>query len=183
MKARVLHALKYQLDLYPELTLRDIYKSFFQDEYGPGHILENPAKARLYFDQELKSMTSQGRWELEPCGGGINFCRAPLDLVLDGFVDADTYCSIFLDGASGFKLPDLVLWKDKWETILHIIRPLGRGLKAFDRDAALISDILGTGQYAMHHSEEYLRLYDPHYRIVRVTFPLTGVRPGRTEKI
>lgn len=32
-------AVERQITMYPNSTLRDIYKNFFQDRFGPGHIM------------------------------------------------------------------------------------------------------------------------------------------------
>ncbi len=34
-------AVIYQLEHYPESELRDVYKNFMQDYFGPGHILKD----------------------------------------------------------------------------------------------------------------------------------------------
>lgn len=35
----VTKAIEEQMNTYPESTLKDIYKSFFQDAFGPGHLI------------------------------------------------------------------------------------------------------------------------------------------------
>ena len=34
-----------QMHIYPKSTLRDLYKNFFQDLFGPGHIVSDTASA------------------------------------------------------------------------------------------------------------------------------------------
>ena len=160
-----------QLHEYPQSTLKDVYKSFFQDEYGPGHLLEDPERARTAFDQELASMKSRGRREFEPCGRGLHFHRAPLDLVKDGIIEADEYFDAFLDGASEFMLPDKALWEKKWLALLEVLTPMRRSIKNFEQDALEIAKTLERGHWVMHHSRLYRKAYDPHYRIIRVTDP------------
>ena len=41
---------------YPASTLQDIYKSFFQDRFGPGHIVADTAQAVAYLRHELGSV-------------------------------------------------------------------------------------------------------------------------------
>ena len=158
-------ALQLQLAIYPESTLRDIYKSFFQDEFGPGHLLEDPEKARLYFEQELKSAESRGRRRAEACGRGRNFCRVPLDLVIDGIIPKEVYFSAFISGAADFRLPEIETWKRKWSIILGILRRQDFYPAGFDGDSAEIARVLNEGRYAMHHSSRYRSAYAPHYRI------------------
>lgn len=74
-KAQIHTAVERHFQLYPASLLIDVYKSFFQVEHGPGHLLKDPDAARKRFDQELSDMTSRGRYTLEPCGLGLRFCR------------------------------------------------------------------------------------------------------------
>ena len=45
LQERVASAVERMLADYPQSTLQDIYKSFFQDRFGPGHIVPDSAKA------------------------------------------------------------------------------------------------------------------------------------------
>src|SRR5512138_100258 len=106
-------AVRAQTRLYPKSGLQDIYKSFFQDEFGPGHLLSDTAGAWQYLEYELSEMTSSGNHTAEPCGTGKNFYRVPLDLVKDGMIsDTALFCS-FMEGATKFSLPDVESWKKK----------------------------------------------------------------------
>ena len=94
--------------------MQDIYKSFFQDEFGPGHLAPDSAGAAQYLAYELSEMSSRGNYNPEPCGTGRNFYRVPLDLVKDSFVSSADLLDAFLESASGFKEPEIDAWKVKW---------------------------------------------------------------------
>jgi len=32
----------------------------------------------------------------------------------------------------------------------------------------MIDSVLNSGKYVIHHSEQYIETYDPHYRIIHV---------------
>jgi len=160
-----LEAVREQLAIYPESALRDLYKSFFQDAFGAGHLLDDPGLSRLYFDRELAAMQSRGRRASEPCGLGHNFHRIPMDLIVDGIAGREEYYAAFLRGARSFTVPDLASWKEEWQTIMEAITPLGHLIKDFETDERRITALLQSGQYASGHSSRYRRLYDPHYRI------------------
>ena len=161
----VIHAIEEQLRFYPLSSLPDIYKSFFQDEFGPGHLLSDRQKAFEYYVSELSGMRSRGRHKLELCGAGKNFCRLPLDLVLDGFISREDYFDAFLAGAEGFTLPDVGEWKSKWLTILDSSGNWPCTLENFKEDSHEILSHLTRGEYALNHSSRYRQAYDPHYRI------------------
>ena len=52
----VREAISKQLECYPESRVQDIYKSFCQDNLGPGHLIPNPEQARAYLLSELISV-------------------------------------------------------------------------------------------------------------------------------
>ena len=45
------------LSNYPQSTLQDVYKSCFQDYFGPAHIISNREAARRYIEYELAHST------------------------------------------------------------------------------------------------------------------------------
>ncbi|MDC7125129.1 MAG: hypothetical protein PQJ46_06160, partial [Spirochaetales bacterium] len=136
--SEIFDTLKLFIKLYPEAELRDIYKSFFQDEFGAGHIIDNPVEARSSFDRELEAMDSYGREKAVPCGLGHNFCRIPMDIIIDGKVSADEYFSAFSDDAESFLLPDIEVWKQKWRGIWDLISNFESSLNNFQKDSAEI---------------------------------------------
>ena len=161
----VLGVLEVQLELYPLLSLRDVYKSFFQDAFGPGHLLYDQEKARAAYKEELRTMKSRGLRTVESCGLGVHFCRVPLDLVLDGILEEEHYFSSFLAGASAFSVVDVVVWKENWGHILEVLQLKRESIRNFSEDSEYILKALGKGMYTMNHSSRYRELYDPHYRI------------------
>ncbi len=163
-----IEAVREQLARYPQSALGDLYKSFFQDSFGPGHLLDDLGQTRLSFERELAAMQSRGRWASEPCGLGRNFHRIPMDLIVDGIVDREEYYDSFLASARSFPRPELAGWKAEWDTILTALRPLKARITDFETDAKRIEALLRSGSYAIGHSERYRSAYDPHYRIFTV---------------
>jgi hypothetical protein len=49
-------AVTKQLQKYPKSTLKDIYKNFFQDRFGPGHLISDTAVAGAYLRKELDAL-------------------------------------------------------------------------------------------------------------------------------
>jgi hypothetical protein len=165
-QSEIKQAVAKQLELYPESTLQDIYKSFFQDEFGPGHLIEDAGRARKYFDFELQEMKSQGRHEAEPCGSGRNFIRVPMDLVKDSLIPAGDFFQAFMESSQYFKLPELASWEIKWKGIMAQISKMDLQIPDLERDRDLILQLIADGNYVMHHSDRYRNAYDPHYRIM-----------------
>jgi hypothetical protein len=159
-------AVRAQLAQYPVSTLQDIYKSFFQDEFGPGHLVTDIQGSLTYFQQEINEMTSRGHYLPEPCGTGRNFIRVPLDLVKDGKIPSDEYFSAFVESAKKFKIPETERWRKKWARTAKVIASMGLSIAGFESDRIMLDEMLERGEYVIHHSEAYLNAYDPHYRII-----------------
>jgi hypothetical protein len=51
----VREAVSRQMKAYPKSTLADLYKNFFQDKFGPGHIIADTSSAGRYLRKELAS--------------------------------------------------------------------------------------------------------------------------------
>ena len=64
-------------------------------------------------------------------------------------------------------MPDIEKWKREWSEIEKIIRETAPQLRGFDKDSDFIGDLLGRGEYVIHHSREYSEAYRPHYRLIK----------------
>ncbi len=163
--SKIQNATQKLLALYPQSALVDIYKSFFQDAFGPGHLVDDLERARTYFDNELERMVSRGRHRVEPCGLGKSFYRIPMDLITDGMVEKEAYFEAFVKSARSFALVDLLRWKEEWQTIMEAVRPLSHLIREFEAGQRQIEALLARRLYASDHSDHYRTVYDPHYRI------------------
>ena len=67
-KERIRAAVERMIAQYPHSTLQDIYKSFFQDRFGPGHLVADTAKAIGYLRAELDEAKETGIMLYEPTG-------------------------------------------------------------------------------------------------------------------
>ena len=50
-KTKILKSLSNQFALTPSLTLQDLYKSFFQDFWGPEHLISNKTFVEEYLNK------------------------------------------------------------------------------------------------------------------------------------
>lgn len=164
-------AVRKLLAEYPEASLIDIYKSFFQDAYGPGHLIPDHLSARTYLKKELAGVTTRGR-TIEPCGLGVQFYRASLDLIADGKVSEDEFFEGFIASADSGISPERDLWLNQWQCIQTAITPLLPVIRNAEGDVRIINRVIRSGSPVMSHSERYRRFYDPHYRIISIHDPL-----------
>lgn len=168
LKEEILAAAKDMIDRYPKIRLIDIYKSFYQDEFGPGHMLIDKDIARRYFEDELGIMKNRRRYDIERCGTGNNFYRADMDIVAGGIIGADDYFNNFVEGSKYFKMPEIGEWQYSWHTILKIIEDLVKEREGFAGDKMTIECLLKNGEATINHSDVFIKEYDPHYRIMSV---------------
>ena len=157
-------AIERQLTTYPESTLQDIYKSFYQEHFGPGHIISDTASARRYLMRELSEMGKTQSPYFEPTGSQGDYVRVYLSAVSDSLITAEQLLDAFVRSANLWQEPT-VSWMEKWEAIISIIQANKIELEGFETDLPLLTEAARNNQ-AMHHSLRYNEAYHPHYRIV-----------------
>ena len=157
-------AIERQLVTYPESTLQDIYKSFYQEHFGPGHIISDTASARRYLMRELSEMGKTQSPYFEPTGSQGDYVRVYLSAVTDSLITAEQLLYAFVRSANSRKEPT-VSWMEKWEAIVSIIQANKMEIEGFETDLPLLTEAAQNSQ-AIHHSLRYNEAYHPHYRIV-----------------
>ena len=161
-------AVDRQMKQFPQSTLQDLYKSFFQDRFGPGHLIADEAVALRYLQYELASMDSSVGPVLEPTGYRGEYTRVSLSVIRDSLVSMERFFEVFMRSAKGADTVDIAGWECEWRKIEREIRACGLDtLPHFARDSRVIDSLLNARHYVMHHSERYGRAYRPHYRIIR----------------
>jgi hypothetical protein len=157
-------AIERQMTTYPESTLQDIYKSFYQEHFGPGHIISDTASARRYLMVELSEMGETQSPYFEPTGSQGDYIRVYLSAVTDSLITAKQLLDAFVRSANSRKEPT-VSWMEKWEAIVSIIQANKMEVEGFETDLPLLTEAARNNQ-AVHHSRRYNEAYHPHYRIV-----------------
>ena len=157
-------AIERQLATYPESTLQDIYKSFYQEHFGPGHIISDTASARRYLTLELSEMGKTASPYFEPTGSQGDYVRVYLSAIADSLITAEQLLDAFVRSANSRQEP-AVSWLEKWEAIVSIIQANKIELEGFETDLPLLTEAARNDQ-AVHHSRCYNEAYHPHYRIV-----------------
>lgn len=157
-------AIEYQMATYPKSTLQDIYKSFYQNRFRPGHMITDTASARSYLMRELSEMTEVLAVYYEPTGSEGCYVRVHLSAVVDSMITAEQLLDAFVRSANTNNEENKD-WEAEWNCIVGVITKYGIVLNDFDKDVAMLSEASRNGQ-AVHHSHAYNEAYHPHYRIV-----------------
>lgn len=170
----VKEAIGCQLRDYPETRVQDIYKSFCQDNLGPGHLIPDPESARNYLLSELRTFREDldsARYEApsvlyHPVGDDGNYVRVDLAVVLDGLVSEEAYLDAFVRSANEGKRSTPEQWVAKWRKIEKVIRKDFPDIPGAEKDLVEIDSYVEQGDLIMHHSEAFNEAYHPHYRII-----------------
>ncbi len=178
-KKAVEAAIERQLDMYPKTTLQDVYKSFYQEAFGPGHIIEDEYSAAAYFHQETSISTEEpyGGYLYEPTGANGGYYRVNLYAVHANILPAEVLLSAFLRSAEPVTPEGVKQWKKTWKAVSKVAADFH--LPGYEADKAQLDAILKSDSpdKAVHHSDAYSDAYDPHYRIVRKDIFEQEVKP------
>ena len=178
-------AIARQLQDYPETRVQDIYKSFCQDNLGPGHLIPDPAYARDYLTTELTSFREDLdslRYDAparmyEPVGDRGNYVRVDLSVVLDGLVSEEMLLDAFVRSANEGRTVSPEEWVAKWEDIARIIRKDFKDIPGAEEDLTRLDSLIKEGNLIMHHSPAFEAAYHPHYRIIAKDIFETELKP------
>lgn len=166
---KIRQSVERQLELYPESTLRDLYKNFFQDRFGPGHIIADNSAADRYLRYELNTAEEFEGLDYEPTGYEGRFYRVNLCVIADGRVPYDKYFDAFIRSVNGITPISIEEWSKEWHEIDSVIMTMGLQLEDLSADRAEIKALIKGGDYVMHHSQRFNDHYQPHYRIIERT--------------
>ena len=161
-------AVDYLVNTYPKAQLADLYKTFYQDNFGPGHILGDSVAAKRYFQEELSDTATWGGPVYEYTGEGKNFVRLNMDLIRQGIIPADIYFKAFQNSLGRVETPSDDLWITEWDNIYTIVRDKGYFFINEDSDKALIQEKIKTRNFPVHHSNNFNENYNFHYRIISI---------------
>ena len=167
-------AISRQLQVYPESRVQDIYKSFCQDNLGPGHLIPNPESARNYLMSELNTFRNDldsARYQAPailyyPVGDEGNYVRVDLLVVLEGIVGEEAFLDAFVRSANQGKRVTEEQWVAKWNAVEKVIRKEFNSIPDAGKDLEMIDENVANGNLIMHHSEVFGETYNPHYRII-----------------
>ena len=163
---QIIQFIDNELKYYPEAHLADLYKNYFQDAYGPGHIIEDTTQAGKYLDWELQQTDWIDTLSYQALGINHDYYRINLRLVKDGIIPRDTLLQALLKSAKLARNPDLESWKKEWNEVLAVIKKMKPNLPGMETDEKLINQVFSEGDVVMHHSKQYEETYHPHYRII-----------------
>jgi len=159
-------AIRLMAEQYPQATLQDVYKSFYQNRFGPGHMIADKAAFAAWSHQELE-MAAADTIEnpyYEMLGADGHYVRVYLRCVNEGLLPEETLMQAFLRSAEEYKAPEAATpWADEWQEIAFAGREMG--VPCADSVLTELNEAAKL-ERAVHHSREYHNAYHPHYRVI-----------------
>lgn len=167
-------AIRAYLEVYPEARVQDIYKSFCQDNLGPGHMIPDVEAARSYLRAELaeyREDVAGGAYAIPArrygaVGDQGNFVLVDLSVVLDSLVLEQELLDAFVRSATAPQIVFPEQWVAKWQQVEAVVRREFAGIPGCEEDLARIDTLVAEGNLILHHSPQFEAAYHPHYRIV-----------------
>ena len=111
---KIKDAVRAQLVEYPASTLQDVYKNFFQDHFGPGHMMADTSAAYAYVKEELAESDSLPGPYYEPTGSEGNFYRVNLSVIRQNLVPFELYAQAFSESVKNIVPPSQKEWNSEW---------------------------------------------------------------------
>jgi uridine kinase len=160
--------LKYQLDLYPDAELIDLFKMIYQNEFGSGHLITNPEKSLKFLEEEAASITAflTDRPFAEPIGNQL--CRLHLQVLRSEGLSLQTLYRFFELSALHLRGS-----KEGFLRKVDLLEKMCRhGLLPFSTSQIkkVLTDWEQAGSGLFRHSESFRSLYSPSYRVVEKQF-------------
>ena len=165
-KEKVTTAVREQLQAYPHSRLQDIYKNFFQDYFGPGHLIPDTTVAANYLRSELSSYSETTGKLVESTGWRGNFYRVNLSILKENKIPYQVFFNAFVASAKTSPAIAPEKWPAEWHKILAVIEGMNVTIAGYQADKEQLEQWLKEGKYVVHHSDTFNHHYQPHYRII-----------------
>lgn len=163
---RIEHAIENELYRHPKARLTDLYKNFYQDAFGPGHLISDSHSALEYLNYELSNSDITDTSFIQHLGCNHNYVRISLYYIKTGQIPKNEFFDLFLKSANEASPPTHEEWKKEWNHILMVIEEMNLAIPYFLKDKSYINECLEKGTAAIHHSDDFRNTYNPHYRII-----------------
>lgn len=157
---------------YPEITLIDLYKYFYQSRFGPEHLITDSLIALRMLEDELKNdeiksyKSKPDSLLIEVLLPEKKYLRIDLSLVKDRIIPLGLFFTAFLQSAQKYDSTYYEQWESDWKEIVNLIEKENIKIKNFHEDKSRIENALNQGRFVFSHSSHYKSNYKPHYRII-----------------
>lgn len=170
-----------QLSIFPKSRLQDIYKNFFQDRYGQEVFLSDTANTSHNLRKEVESCSKAYMKMVEPIGWEKNYCRVSTHALKLDYIPYSVYYDAYMKSIKDSPEISLYKWKEEWSNILSVIDRMNLNLSDYEKDKAEITRLLNSGSYIIEHSDDFIKSYNPNYRVIRKDIYTKMIEPYLVE--
>ena len=162
---KIKRLIKSEFKLHPEAQLIDYYKLFFQDAFGPEHIITDRVLVRNFLQNELDKAYIFEESDYQNISYINEFYRVNLNVINKGMISFNDFLDIFLKSAELKNKMSHNEWMESWKNIEQQILIMEIPLENIEQQAAELWKIIESKQL-VRHSDIYRTAYSPHYRLI-----------------
>ena len=160
----VIDLLTAHLHRYPKMQPQDVVKLLYQGEFGPGHMIKDPAQSLRRLEDEFAQVEHDPTIELtEDIGNG--FVRVNLAALGIEVCSLEKLSEMFVRSANQIT-GDMNRFQEKLVMIKNRFADFPFEFTYSDY-AVYLDGYLAAGCPAVSHSEIYREAYHPAYRVVK----------------
>lgn len=155
--------LRFHSKLYPLMRPTDAVKLLYQNEFGGGHLIENPRRSLEWLISEHKAVAHDAKCPLiVPLGNGV--VRVNLAALNAEIISLESFNEIFVESAKLIH-GEIGRFKDKLSVLVGLT---DENVFAFSSSelAIYLNRYATDGYPPVSHSEEFRQAYRPSYRVV-----------------
>jgi hypothetical protein len=157
-------ALSFRQD-YPYSQAQDLYKSLYQDSFGPGHIIASWEYARSGLEREIAQLKEYEDARLtEPCGPSGHMLRLNLRPAVRAGISTDTIIALMKRTMERLQ-PDTAAFLRMWDKARSLAAQ-GQFPWSSPEMESFDETLSPSGLDVIHHSREYAANYHPAYRVI-----------------
>lgn len=152
---------------YPGAQLEDIYKVLFQATFGPGHLGSDSSRIAAGIVHELGGIFPDSSAALiEPISPDSDYVWINLKKFKHLGFDPEYLVGAILLSSREADV-DTSLFMEKWKLVGRLV---AEGKLKFDmnRYREFTGYVRDNAYPVIHHSDSFIRKYDPHYRVVKL---------------
>jgi hypothetical protein len=150
---------------HPKMQIQDLYKFLHQAAMGSEHAVKDTAMVRVWLKNEISGLDlSQESNLLDTLSADGTLVRVNLCPYIKSGYDLEKLLNAFIKTANNFK-GSIEQLREYFVLVKKMIRNNELPFKENEFDD-FISQQKGLGFPAIHHSEEYVKVYKPAYRVI-----------------
>ena len=162
---RIAELINSEFNLHPKAQLQDYYKLFFQDAFGPGHIIKDKTSAEKYLRIELEEASNFEEKDFQNISSTNSFYRVNINVINKELISFENLLDAFIKSAKIENEISSKEWLEEWGNIEQQILLMKIPMENIEKQSTELWKIIRSEQL-ISHSSIYRKTYSPHYRLI-----------------